>query len=93
MIDLDVKLMYIKIGGDKMRVQVNLSDDMVSKVDNYAKMMGVSRSALCSMLIGQGIMSYDKGIELISKFGNDYLLNSVEENKVIADDENIVAKK
>ena len=45
-----------------MRVQVNLSDEMVCKVDLYAKKMGVSRSALCSMLIGQGIMSYDKSL-------------------------------
>lgn len=42
-----------------MRVQVNLSEEMVENVDKYAKQMGVSRSALCSILIGQGIMSYE----------------------------------
>lgn len=32
-----------------MRIQVNLSDEMVSKVDYYSQKMGVSRSALCSI--------------------------------------------
>lgn len=53
-----------------MRVQVNLSDEMVNKVDAYATKMGVSRSALCSMLVGQGIMSYDKSMDLLSILGD-----------------------
>lgn len=53
-----------------MRVQVNISDEMVSKVDLYAKKMGVSRSALCSILVGQGIMGYDKSMDLISILGD-----------------------
>lgn len=60
-----------------MRVQVNLSDEMVGKVDAYARKMGVSRSALCSMLVGQGIMSYDKSIDLLTLIGDkvgDFLL-------------------
>lgn len=50
-----------------MRIQVNLSDEMVSKVDYYSQKMGVSRSALCSILIGQGILSYDKSIDILSQ--------------------------
>ena len=53
-----------------MRVQVNLSDEMVSKVDAYARKMGVSRSALCSMLVGQGIMNYDKSMDLLTLIGD-----------------------
>lgn len=53
-----------------MRCQVNLSDEMVEKVDMYAKKMGVSRSALCSMLVGQGIMSYDKSMDILSVLGD-----------------------
>lgn len=49
-----------------MRVQVNLSDDMVKKVDDYAKMFGVSRSSLSSILIGQGIMGLDKANEFVN---------------------------
>lgn len=53
-----------------MRVQVNLSDEMVGKVDAYARKMGVSRSALCSMLVGQGIMSYDKSMDILTLIGD-----------------------
>ena len=47
-----------------MRVQVNVSDDMVQRLDSYARKMGVSRSALCSVLIGQGIMGFDNAFEM-----------------------------
>lgn len=53
-----------------MRIQVNLSDEMVAKVDAYASKMGVSRSALCSMLVGQGIMGYDKSMDLLTLLGD-----------------------
>lgn len=53
-----------------MRVQVNLSDEMVTKVDNYARMMGVSRSALCSVLVGQGIMGFDKAADVLTLLGD-----------------------
>lgn len=53
-----------------MRVQVNLSDEMVDKVDSYARKMGVSRSSLCSMFVGQGIMGYDKSMDLLTLIGD-----------------------
>lgn len=43
-----------------MKVQVMLNDDMVSKLDSYAKQIGVSRSSLCAVIIGQYVMSADK---------------------------------
>ena len=52
-----------------MRVQVNLSDEMVNKVDMYAHKMGVSRSALCSILVGQGIMNYDTSTDILTAIG------------------------
>lgn len=52
-----------------MKVQVNVSDDFVAKIDKYAKAMGVSRSALCSMFIGQGIMGFDKSFQVIDSLG------------------------
>lgn len=41
-----------------MRIQVNLSDEMVSDIDSLAKKYGVSRSSLCATLIGQGVSSH-----------------------------------
>lgn len=58
-----------------MRVQVNVADEMVERIDYYAKKLGVSRSALCSVLIGQGIMGYDKAMEIAS----DMVQNSFDE--------------
>ena len=74
-----------------MRVQVNLSDEMVEKVDGYAKKMGVSRSALCSMLVGQGIMSYDKSMDVITLLG-DKLGDSLLADKTLKEVANDIAK-
>ena len=53
-----------------MRVQVNVDDEMVKKIDAYAKRMGVTRSALCSVFIGQGIMGYEKSFEVLDRVGD-----------------------
>lgn len=42
-----------------MKVQVNVSDEMVKLIDEYAEMMGVTRSSLCAIFIGQGVMEYN----------------------------------
>lgn len=72
-----------------MRVQVNLSDEMVEKVDFYAKQMGVSRSALCSMFIGQGVMAFNKSFDIFSSIGSkigDNFLSKNTLNKISDDD-------
>lgn len=48
-----------------MKLQVNANDQMVEKLDFYAGLMSVSRSALCAMLIGQGLMGLDKAREVV----------------------------
>lgn len=52
-----------------MKLQVNVNDDLVKQIDEYAALMGVSRSALCAMFIGQGILSYNKSFKLINDIG------------------------
>ncbi len=42
-----------------MKVQINLSDELVEKVGLYARKIGVSRSSLCAFFIGQNVMNYD----------------------------------
>lgn len=44
------------------RVQVNLGDKTLALLDRYADAMGVTRSALCSVLIGQGLMNYNPAL-------------------------------
>lgn len=41
-----------------MKIQVTLSDEMLSKVDFYARKIGVSRSSLCAVFISQCIINY-----------------------------------
>lgn len=48
-----------------MKIQVFISDEMVKRVDEYANSIGVSRSALCAMLIGQGVMGLDRGVDMV----------------------------
>lgn len=52
-----------------MRVQVNLSDKMVKKIDGLAEDMGVSRSALCSTIIGQYVMNFEKSVDILKNVG------------------------
>ena len=54
-----------------MKVQVNLSDEMVSRIDFYAKKMGVSRSAFCSVVIGQAVFGYDTAYNSLSDYLSD----------------------
>ena len=55
-----------------MRVQVNLSDDMVERVDKLAKSYGVSRSALMALYIGQVVDGTEKAIKTL---GNPEVVN------------------
>lgn len=57
-----------------MKLQVLVNDDLVKKIDDYAHKIGVSRSALCAIFIGQGIMGFDKANELINQ-NADKLIN------------------
>lgn len=64
-----------------MKVQVTVSDEMVNKIDKYANLMGISRSALCATFIGQGIMGYDKTYEMLDGLVEKELSKS-NENKL-----------
>ena len=64
-----------------MKVQVNISDDMVEGIDKYAKAMGVSRSALCGVWIGQGKMAFDKSFEITEKWAQEHMSSELEKEK------------
>ena len=42
-----------------MRLQVNVSDSVVKRIDMLAKEIGVTRSALCSMMIYNSLPNPD----------------------------------
>ena len=49
-----------------MRIQVNMSEKMVERVDKVAEDMGMSRSSTCNFLISQGVMSYEKANKAVA---------------------------
>lgn len=54
-----------------MRVQVNLSDEMVSKVDSIAKNIGVTRSALLAVWIGSTCDGMMRAQDAYERLGAD----------------------
>ena len=63
-----------------MKVQVNLNDDVVKKIDNYAKAIGVSRSAVCAMWIGNALLGVDKATETLQRM-SDGLIDAATDEK------------
>lgn len=55
-----------------MKVQVKVNDELVERIDYYAKKMGMSRSSLCAYFIGIGMMSLDKSNSFIDQFGGQF---------------------
>lgn len=60
-----------------MRIQVNVSDETVEKIDKLAKEMGVSRSALCSVWIGQYLYSLESGQQKAEEILKKFLMDNV----------------
>lgn len=50
-----------------MKVQVNLSEELVQKIDEYAKKMGVSRSSLCGVWIGQAVFNLENSQRIMTE--------------------------
>lgn len=82
-----------------MRIQVNVSDELVAQLDEYAKAVGMSRSGLCTFFIGQGMFSLNKGLEMASSAIQSYAVaagsfvkDDVEELKSSSDDDVIKDK-
>lgn len=61
-----------------MKLQITVSDELVEQIDNYAKMMGISRSALCATWIGQGVMTYNKSYQMIDNLQEQFRKNMLE---------------
>lgn len=82
-----------------MRIQVNVSDELVAQLDEYAKAVGMSRSGLCTFFIGQGMFSLNKGLEMASSAIQSYAVaagsfvkDDVGELKLSSDDDVIKDK-
>ena len=54
-----------------MRIQVNLSDEIISRLDKQAKDIGISRSAYCAVILGQAVAGYDMAVNSLDKSINE----------------------
>lgn len=63
-----------------MKLQVTANDEMVKKLDKYANTMSVSRSALCAMLIGQGLAGLDKAFGMVDELTMQYMAKAMNED-------------
>lgn len=63
-----------------MRVQVNLNDDLVKRIDEYAAAIGLSRSAVCAMWIGQAALSTDTALQTLERMGVNVAAALMEDN-------------
>lgn len=52
-----------------MKLQINVSDSICEKIDAMANELGVSRSAFCSMILGQYMLGIDKAYQTIKEVG------------------------
>ena len=52
-----------------MKLQINVSDSMAQKIDAMAAELGVTRSAFCSMILGQYMLGVDKAYQTIKDVG------------------------
>ena len=63
-----------------MRVQVNLNENVVKRLDELANVMGVSRSALCAVWIGNSLLAHEKTYQSINDLTKQ-AINSEDEKK------------
>ena len=57
------------LADNKERIYVTVSSDMASRIDFYREKMGLSRSAFCAYLVGNGVMTMDKAMGLLDDMG------------------------
>lgn len=61
-----------------MKLQISVNDEIVPKIDALAKALGVSRSALCAIWIGQGLMGFNKAQEIVEELAPQMARDEIE---------------
>ena len=54
-----------------MRVQINLNEDLVKKIDDYAAAIGQNRSSVCAIWIGQAALGIETATQTLERMGVD----------------------
>lgn len=56
---------------ETLKVQVTLNKSMIERVDEYANRIGMSRSSLCALAIGQYMDNVARTNDMLSMFKNE----------------------
>lgn len=64
-----------------MRIQFELDEDVVAKIDKYAKMQGLNRTTFIRVCIGEKLMSYEQLFGIVEDKVRDVCL--VDDFKVL----------
>lgn len=56
-----------------MKLQISVSDDMCKRIDAVAEKYGCTRSALCSVLLGQAIAGCESAFSVVDKVAETVL--------------------
>lgn len=60
---------------EKKRLNIFLSNELLTRLESCSAKYGVSRTQLAVVLIGQGLASIEKAFELSEKYGKDIINN------------------
>ena len=52
-----------------MRININVSEDVIARLDSIAQGYGMNRSQLCTFFIGQGVRSVEMQNQTVSALG------------------------
>lgn len=58
-----------KLSENNERIYVTVSKELAKRIDYYRSKMGLSRSAYCAYLVGQGVMTTDKAMGFLDDLG------------------------
>lgn len=50
------------------KLQININDDIVARIDRHAKLLGVTRSALCAMWLGEALLNAEAKVNLTQEY-------------------------
>lgn len=54
----------------KYRLQVIMSEELKEKLEKYCNLTGVSMSGLCNVFIANGLMGYEKAMEMMDGYSD-----------------------
>lgn len=75
------------IAENRERIYVTVSSDMAERIDFYREKMGLTRSAYCAYIIGQGVMSMDKAMGIWDEMGKAIVQKT--SDKVVEDTDQV----